>query len=284
LFIDRDRFKVLKRPLFLRTLYIACLRKSYINHLILDDSPINCLVITDLTEQKHHEETLAAERMARLILEQAGEAILVCDETGQIIRASAIAQQLWGENLLFQPFDRLRLFYLFKSNSSSHPSQKVSLLEAELEPEIPIQVPFSIVSVLHGESYKGFEVEFERRDGEVVNLVLTARPLADQDNNFKGAVVILTNITQRKQAEIALQAAKNELEVKVVERTQELLETNARLQLELLERERAEETLQQYKRIVSTTPDGIVLLNRNYIYQMANPAYLSWYNKPSNGS
>ncbi|MCL1471751.1 PAS domain-containing hybrid sensor histidine kinase/response regulator [Argonema antarcticum] len=51
---------------------------------------------------------------------------------------------------------------------------------------------------------------------------------------------------------------------------------------DLTEQKRHEETLQQYKRIVSTTIDGIVLLNRNYIYQMANPAYLSWYNKPSN--
>ena len=32
-----------------------------INPLILDDSPINCLVITDLTEQKHHEKTIASE-------------------------------------------------------------------------------------------------------------------------------------------------------------------------------------------------------------------------------
>ena len=378
-----------------------------INNLILDRSPINCLVITDLTEQKRHQKTIVAERLARLILEQAGEAILVCDDTGQIIRASAIAQELWGENLLFQPFDRLQLLYLPKLNFSSATSAEETLSQNYLDAEIENKVPFSIIPVLEGESYKGLEVEFERRDGEVLNLVLNARPLADRDNHFKGAVVILTNITQRKQAENALQAAKNELELKVIERTQELQETNNCLQLELLDRQqleqqfaireawlnafftyspvgmaildnqlrfvqvnenaaqmsnlaieqhlgksleelfpswfstlqpiyqqvlntgesilnvevegddtcnpgsrgywlvsyhpifnltrqvigigymaidisarkRAEESLQQYKRIISTTTDGIVLLNRNYIYQMANPAYLSWQNK-----
>ncbi|MDF0553476.1 PAS domain S-box protein [Kamptonema sp. UHCC 0994] len=212
-----------------------------INHLILDQSPINCLVITDLTEQKRHQKTIVAERLARLILEQAGEAILVCDDTGQIIRASAIAQELWGKNLLFQPFNRLQLFYLNKLNFSSATSTEETLSQNYLDSEIENKVPFSIIPVLEGESYKGLEVEFERRDGEVLNLVLNARPLADRDNHFKGAVVILTNITQRKQAENALQAAKNELELKVIERTQELQETNNCLQLELLDRQQLEQ-------------------------------------------
>ena len=50
-----------------------------------------CLVLTDLTEQKSHEQIAAAERLARLILEQAAGAIVVCDEQGRIIRASQAA-------------------------------------------------------------------------------------------------------------------------------------------------------------------------------------------------
>ncbi|CBN54145.1 MULTISPECIES: PAS domain S-box protein [Kamptonema] len=234
-----------------------------INPLILDDSPINCLVITDLTEQKRHEKTIASEKLARLILEQAGEAILVCDHTGQIIRASAIAQQLWGENLLFQPFDRLGIFSFFQSNFSLVISQEKILSAADIARNSPVKVPFSITPVLHGETYKGLEVEFERRDGQVLNLVLNARPLADQDNNFRGAVVILTNITQRKQAENALQAAKKDLEIKVVERTQELQVANYRLQLELLERERREKILQDQAQLIDLAHDAILTVDLN---------------------
>ncbi|HLO50972.1 MAG TPA: PAS domain S-box protein [Kamptonema sp.] len=241
-----------------------------INHLLLDDSPINCLVITDLTEQKRHEKILASEKLARLILEQAGEAILVCDDTGQIIRASVIAQELWGENLIFQPFDRLQLFYLLKPTFSLATNQKVTLSEAHLDSKLQLKVPFSIAPVLNGEIYKGLEVEFERRDGQVLNLVLNARPLVDHDNNFRGAVVILTNITQRKQAENALQAAKNELEVKVVERTEELQKANTRLQLELLERKRRDKIVQNQALLLDLADDGIISIDQNQIITLFN--------------
>lgn len=40
-----------------------------------------------------------------------------------------------------------------------------------------------------------------------------------------------------------------------------------------------ETNLKRYERIVSSTKDGIALLDRNYTYQIANPAYLTWCNK-----
>lgn len=49
--------------------------------------------------------------------------------------------------------------------------------------------------------------------------------------------------------------------------------------LDISDRKRAEEALRKYERIVSNTKDGIALINRNYIYQIANQAYLSWCNK-----
>ncbi|WP_293340902.1 PAS domain S-box protein [Microcoleus sp. CAWBG58] len=49
--------------------------------------------------------------------------------------------------------------------------------------------------------------------------------------------------------------------------------------LDISDRKRAEEILRQYERIVSSTKDGIALIDRNYIYQIANQGYLSWCNK-----
>jgi len=174
-----------------------------INYFKPDDVSMNCVVITDLTEQKRHEKTLASERLARLMLEQAGEAILVCDYTGNIIRASQVACQLWEKNLLFQPFDTLSIF-LCQSILASATHQQGMLNNTHLETALECKVPFAIASVLNGTSFQGQEVEITTQNGQVLNLVLNARPLADEDNYFCGAVVILTDITRRKQAEIAL--------------------------------------------------------------------------------
>ncbi len=56
-------------------------------------------------------------------------------------------------------------------------------------------------------------------------------------------IVIIRDITERKQAQEALQKAKNELEVRVEERTWELKNTNDRLRQEIVERKRIEQAL-----------------------------------------
>ncbi|BAY25328.1 two-component sensor histidine kinase [Calothrix sp. NIES-2100] len=50
--------------------------------------------------------------------------------------------------------------------------------------------------------------------------------------------------------------------------------------LDISDRKLAEAILRQYERIVSSTKDGIALVNSNYIYQIVNQAYLDWCNKP----
>jgi PAS domain-containing protein len=47
-----------------------------------------CMVVTDLTEQKRNEELAVAEKLARSILEQAAETILVLDLEGRIYQTS----------------------------------------------------------------------------------------------------------------------------------------------------------------------------------------------------
>lgn len=179
----------------------------------LDDVCMHCVVITDLTEQRRYEQTLAAERLARLILEQAGEAIIVCDHTGQIIRASQSAGQLWESNLLFQPFDQLTPLYQVRSKDSLL-SESDSLASEEV---LAAPVAFSIQSVLAGKSYQGMEVDLNCPNGQVLNLILNARPLADQSNHFRGAVVILTDITRQKQAELALRNSQLQLKQQLAE-------------------------------------------------------------------
>jgi PAS domain S-box-containing protein len=142
------------------------------------------VVLTDLTQHKRNEEILSSERLALSIIEQAGEAIVVCDEGGRIIRVSWLARQLCAENLLLASFDEM---FLLRTKNTEE--------------------VFSVVPVLRGESFEKVEVEFKRRDGKKFYLVLNATPLYCAENRIIGGVVTLTDVSELRQSEEELRVA-----------------------------------------------------------------------------
>ncbi len=63
-----------------------------VGSLALDENPALLLIITDLTAQKNSEEIAAAETFARSILEQATDAVVVCDADGRVSKVSFAAE------------------------------------------------------------------------------------------------------------------------------------------------------------------------------------------------
>ena len=152
------------------------------------------VVVTDLTQQKRNEEIMAAELLARSIIEQAGEAIIICDEDGRIIRASRLTHQLCNENPLLKPFNEL--FQLRISGTSCL---------------------FSILTPLRGECFESAEVEFKRSDDQMFNLLLTARPLISVQDRIIGCVVTLTDISERTRAEEEIGRLNTNLAARAIE-------------------------------------------------------------------
>jgi PAS domain S-box-containing protein len=90
-------------------------------------------------------------------------------------------------------------------------------------------------------------------------------------------VMLVRDITERKQAEEALQKAHDELEIRVAERTTELGKAIEELHIEIAERKRVEEALRTQQNLLKTifnaSPDLLVLKDRNSVYQAVNTAF-----------
>ena len=82
-----------------------------VSSLDLDRLDAFMVSLTDLSRQKRADELLASERLARSIIDQAVDAIIVCDPEGRVLRASREALRLCGGNPLRQVFDAILPLY-----------------------------------------------------------------------------------------------------------------------------------------------------------------------------
>jgi len=119
-------------------------------------------------------------------------------------------------------------------------------------------------AVSHGDSSNA-EFRFLRSDGTVTWVYGNAIQLRDAGGQLVGYIGTVVDITERKQAETALQQAKDELakanewlEQRVRERTLDLIQTNTALQAEIVARKQAELVHSQLAAIVEFSSDAIL--------------------------
>jgi PAS domain S-box-containing protein len=145
---------------------------------------LRCLVATDLSEQKHNEQVLAEGRLARSVLEQAADAIVVCDEKGRITRASRAAEQLAGCSPLRAHFDAAYPVVL------SSPLLAGGLASTALRGVVTRTEPATLTRV----------------DGTNASLLVSATPLEGADRQIIGCVVTMVDVTEHRRAEEELRA------------------------------------------------------------------------------
>lgn len=77
---------------------------------------------------------------------------------------------------------------------------------------------------------ENFEQRFRRKDGVAVWTLTSATPISNNEHRFIGSIDMLTDITERKHAEVELRALKDDLEIRVAERTSQLEAVNRELE------------------------------------------------------
>lgn len=148
-----------------------------------------CMVVSDLRGERQNEAILREEQLSRLMLEQAGEAIVVIDPAGVIARRSESARVLAGGPVLLSHFD-----LAYPVTDARGPVTSAKLFAA----------------VRDGQRIQGVHVQMQSC-GVERSLLLSAGPLWSKSNEFLGCVVTLTDITERQRAQEALHRQAEEL-------------------------------------------------------------------------
>jgi PAS domain S-box-containing protein len=151
------------------------------DNLILDGAECICLMVTDLTEPKRNQEIAAAEKLARSILEQAADAMLVVDPDGRIGRASRAADFLAGVSVVHRRFDEV--FQIRLDAGESYPFREI------------------LSRVKQSGAFNSIEATALTSAGRKIELLLSAALLSGPDAGILGCVVTLTDISERTRRE-----------------------------------------------------------------------------------
>ncbi|MDH5749198.1 MAG: EAL domain-containing protein [Rhodospirillales bacterium] len=120
--------------------------------------------------------------------------------------------------------------------------------------------------VIEGKEHLDYETIFETKNGEEVYVNFKAVPLRDGDGKILGATGTGRNVTEAKRAEEALRRARDELEIRVEERTRDLTQ-------EIAERKRAEEQLRLAAKVIEATNEAVLIADKDFRISAINPAF-----------
>ncbi|MFP4225580.1 MAG: PAS domain S-box protein [Desulfobacterales bacterium] len=186
-----------------------------------DENRPVCIMVSfiDITERKKIEAEL---RIKDSAVTSSINAIVIGDLEGNITYVNQAFLDMWGDDNIAEVLGR----------------QAVSFAR---DPDQAFEV---MAAILQAGRWYG-EIEGLKKDGTPVTVLLSANLVTDTSGAPICMMGAFVDITDRKNAETALARANEELEVRVAERTQELVAANERLLKEIEERKKIETSLRQ---------------------------------------
>jgi len=146
----------------------------------LDGTVSICALVSNRAELRRQEKLMASASLARQILEQSGQAIVICDQSGMITHCSRAARQLSTGHPIGRPFQEA---YPLSWND---PKQAES---TTVSAPFPASAPLQRVKAV-----------LDLGDHGALPLLVNTDPTHDEAGQFSGWIVTLADITPVQQA------------------------------------------------------------------------------------
>jgi PAS domain S-box-containing protein len=219
--------------------------------------------ISDITDRKQTEEMLRQRTRSLEIVNQEFRKLIDTAPIGIAVATDAECEHIWCNPEFTRMLGTDPAQNVSKSASTGDklPFRMLRNGQQVAADDLPMQR-----ACREGTDILDQELEILRTDGTIVHEICRATPLRDEEGKVRGCIGIFLNITDRKQAEAALQEAKDELaraneelEQRVQFRTAELEFANAALSQEREEEKRLEQQLRQAQKMesIGTLAGGI---------------------------
>ena len=197
------------------------------------DSATARMLVTDLGDEHARESAL---RRAFVILDTIREGVLVTDSDNRIISVNPAFTTITG----YQAEEAIGRDPSFLGGGTHLPQFYEAMWRS-----------------LHQDGSWYGELVNRRKNGERFVESLSITPMRTADGTISHFVGVFSDITERKLAEADLRELHRELDQRVIDRTAELLHANQHLQLEVQQRERAQEALRDAERFFHATIDSL---------------------------
>lgn len=193
----------------------------------LEKSRLYADVRYELAERKRTEEILReSEERYRTFLESSPDPIVVYDMQGVATYVNPAFEQT---------------FHLSREELLG---KQIDFVPAESWPE----TKSAILRMQSGQKISLFETRRLTKEGKILDVQLSSTLYQGRDGRPMGNIVTLRDISDRKKAQEELDRYHGHLEELVAERTAELAQINRKLELEIEERKRAEQSLKKHEK------------------------------------
>ncbi|MFA6961428.1 MAG: PAS domain S-box protein [Opitutaceae bacterium] len=144
-------------------------------------------ITRDITEQKRTGEELQRQQeLLRSLMENLAEGVVACDATGKLTFFNKVAREWHGTDILTVPTEKWAdSFDIYATDGKTHLAME----------DIPL------VRAATGEHVRDVEMVIARKDSPPRWVTASGDPLLDVAGNMIGAVVVMRDITERRNAE-----------------------------------------------------------------------------------